>query len=56
VSDAVVEEKDKPAIAKQGLTEWLFADENGRIVEDVNLHEIETIYNGYIQQLIGAYD
>jgi hypothetical protein len=38
------------------VTEWLFADESGQIAQDVNLNEIEIIYNGYMQQLIGAYE
>ena len=48
-------EKEAEAL-KIGVTEWLFADESGKIAEDVNLHEIDTIYNGYMQQLIGAYE
>jgi hypothetical protein len=34
---------------KTSVTEWLFADETGKIAEDVNLHEIDAIYNGYLQ-------
>ena len=47
VTDVVMEEK-KDIPGKIGVTEWLFANESGQIAEDVNLQEIETIYNGYM--------
>lgn len=54
VKDAEMPEKVE--VGRTGVTEWLFADESGQIAQDVNLSEIEIIYNGYMQQLIGAYE
>lgn len=51
-----VEVSPEKSAGKTGVTEWLFADESGQIAKDVNLKEIEIIYNGYMQQLIGAYE
>jgi hypothetical protein len=54
VKDALETEKTEPG--KAGITEWLFSDDTGQIAENVSVKEIETIYNGYIQQLIGSYE
>ena len=43
-------------VKKTSVAEWLFSDENGQMAGDVNLHEMEELYNGYIQQMVSSYD
>jgi len=36
----------------QNIAEYLFGDENGELIADVNMQELDQIYNGYMQVLI----
>merc|ERR1712060_676910 len=48
--------QDDGIVKKTSVAEWLFSDDNGQMASDVNLHEMEELYNGYIQQLVSSYD
>lgn len=38
------------------IAEYLFSNERGEIADDIDSQEIDMIYNGYMQALIGSYE
>ena len=42
--------------APQNITEYLFCDDNGEMIDDINSKDVDQIYDDYVRVLTGMYE